>query len=57
MFRSNDFLNHDDKKDLIDTYHLRVPKTHVLGGIGLDLTQYPYSLANRDKIKFLFIGR
>ena len=51
------FLNHDDKKDLIDAYDLSVPKIHVLGGIGLDLAQYPYSMVSCDKVKFLFIGR
>lgn len=51
------FLNDDDKKDLIDTYHLNVSQTHVLGGIGLDLSHYPYSPVKNNTVKFLFIGR
>lgn len=51
------FLNHDDKKDLIDQYHLKVKNTHVLGGIGLNLSQYPYVAVNNTTVQFLFIGR
>jgi len=51
------FLNSDDRKDLMDTYGLKVPEVHVLGGIGLHLDQYPYSIAPSNPIKFLFIGR
>lgn len=51
------FLNSDDQQDLIDRYQLSVSKTHILGGIGLDLTQFPYTEARTTTIKFLFIGR
>jgi len=51
------FLNHDDKRDLIDKFYLKPLKTHILGGIGLDLSQYPYSAVNNNVINFLFIGR
>lgn len=51
------FLNPDDHKDLIEAYRLKVAKVHILGGIGLDLSQYPYSLITHDSINFLFIGR
>ena len=51
------FLNPDDKKDLMDTYHLSVPKVHILGGIGLDLDRFSYLPAKIEPIKFLFIGR
>ena len=51
------FLNLDDKKDLMDTYHLSVPKVHILGGIGLDLDRFSYLPAKIEPIKFLFIGR
>lgn len=51
------FLNSDDKQDLMDRYRLFVPKTHILGGIGLDLIQFPYTEVKTVPIKFLFIGR
>ena len=51
------FLNSDDKQDLMDRYRLFVPETHILGGIGLDLIQFPYTEAKTLPIKFLFIGR
>lgn len=51
------FLNSDDEKDLIDQYNLSVKKTHILGGIGLDLNDYTYSPAPVNPINFLFIGR
>ena len=51
------FLNKDDQQDLMHTYGLNVPEVHILGGIGLHLDQYPFSIASSDPIKFLFIGR
>lgn len=51
------FLNPDDKKDLLDQYNIKVRQSHILGGIGLDLSKYPYKTAPVDPIKFLFIGR
>ncbi|NCI79686.1 glycosyltransferase family 4 protein [Acinetobacter kanungonis] len=51
------FLNSDDKHDLIDKYSIKVPEVHILGGIGLHLEQYPYSIASFDPVNFLFIGR
>ena len=51
------FLNRDDQKDLMQVYDLKVPEVHILGGIGLHLDQYPYSIAPSNPIKFLFIGR
>jgi len=53
------FLNPDDPKDLIDEYAINVRKVEVLGGIGLNLKEYPYQpLTNIQKsINFLFIGR
>ena len=51
------FLNHDDPKDLLETYNIHAKKVYILGGIGLDLAQYPYSIASSFPIKFLFIGR
>ena len=51
------FLNSDDKHDLLDEHSIKVPEVHILGGIGLHLEQYPYSIALSDPVKFLFIGR
>lgn len=51
------FLNPDDKKDLMDRYQLSVPKTHILGGIGIDLAQFPYTEVQNKVVNFLFIGR
>lgn len=53
------FLNPDDPKDLIDQYAIKVRKVEVLGGIGLNLKEYPYQpiINIHQPINFLFIGR
>lgn len=51
------FLNPDDPKDLLETYHIKTEKMDILGGIGLDLNHYTYSQPIIDPINFLFIGR
>lgn len=53
------FLNPDDPKDLIGEYAINVRKLEVLGGIGLNLKEYPYqAIINlQQPINFLFIGR
>ncbi|QPF37915.1 glycosyltransferase family 4 protein [Acinetobacter sp. TTH0-4] len=53
------FLNPDDPKDLIDEYAINVRKVEVLGGIGLNLKEYPYQpiINIQQPINFLFIGR
>lgn len=53
------FLNPDDPKDLVDEYAIKVRKVEVLGGIGLNLKEYPYqTIVNlQQPINFLFIGR
>lgn len=53
------FLNPDDPKDLIDQYAMNVRKVEILGGIGLNLKEYPYQrISNiQQPINFLFIGR
>ena len=53
------FLNPDDPKDLIDQYAINVRKVEVLGGIGLNLKEYPYQpiINIQQPINFLFIGR
>ncbi|OCL91216.1 glycosyltransferase family 4 protein [Aliarcobacter thereius] len=51
------FLNPDDPKDLIEKYKIKVKKVEVLGAIGLNLDEYSYTKAPKDKIRFIFIGR
>ncbi|PWB13546.1 glycosyltransferase family 1 protein [Acinetobacter sp. AM] len=53
------FLNPDDPKDLLETYSIKVKNVVILGGIGLDLQEYPYQPVDDISlpIKFLFIGR
>jgi len=53
------FLNPDDPKDLLEKYAINVKIVEVLGGIGLNLQDYPYQpLSNIHlPLKFLFIGR
>ena len=51
------FLNPDDQHDLMQTYGLKVPEVHILGGIGLNLKEYQYTTAPIEPVKFLFIGR
>ncbi|UUM28124.1 glycosyltransferase family 4 protein [Acinetobacter colistiniresistens] len=51
------FLTADDQHDLMKVYGLNVPEVHILGGIGLNLNQYPFSEVPINPIKFLFIGR
>ena len=53
------FLNPDDPKDLIDEYAINVRKVEVLGGIGLNLKEYPCQpiINIQQPINFLFIGR
>lgn len=53
------FLNPDDPKDLLETYHIKVKQVGILGGIGLDLDKYSYQPIENigSSINFLFIGR
>lgn len=55
------FLNPDDPRDLLEKYKIKVRESEILGGIGLNLTDYPYQCLNHKKINkkvtFLFIGR
>ncbi|MBC2655736.1 glycosyltransferase family 4 protein [Pseudomonas sp. MSSRFD41] len=52
------FLNPDDPVDLIDKYRIHVKKVDVLGAIGLNLRDYPYSPSPAGAaLSFLFIGR
>jgi len=55
------FLNPDDPKDLLEKHAIQVKKVkvEVLGGIGLNLEDYPFQALNNihSPVKFLFIGR
>ena len=50
-------LNKDDQIDLVDKYRLKVNKISVLGGIGLKLSDYPYSRPPVSPVSFIFVGR
>lgn len=51
------FLNHDDPIDLIEHYKIKARNVSILGGIGLNLDDYPYSKPPSNPIRFIFIGR
>jgi glycosyltransferase involved in cell wall biosynthesis len=51
------FLNPDDRDELLVKHKLPVKDVVVLGGVGLDLVDYCYQVPNKDKVRFLFIGR
>lgn len=51
------FLNPDDPVDLLDKYKIKVKQANVLGGIGLNLADYPYSESRTQPVRFIFIGR
>lgn len=52
------FLNPDDPKDLLERYSIKSQHVEVLGGIGLNLADYPYQpVSISENIRFLFIGR
>ena len=53
------FLNPDDLKDLLEKNAISVKNVEVLGGIGLNLQDYPYQPLDNIHfpLKFLFIGR
>jgi len=51
------FLNHDDPVDLLERNTLQAKHVEVLGGIGLDLKEYPYSPPPVQPVRFIFIAR
>ena len=51
------FLNPDDPQDLVVKHNIKVKDIAVLGGIGLDLEQYPYVKPSLEAVSFIFIGR
>ena len=52
------FLNPDDPIDLLKFHYIAVKKFEVLGGIGLNLNDYPYQpISMESQTRFLFIAR
>jgi glycosyltransferase involved in cell wall biosynthesis len=52
------FLNPDDPRDLASTAKFCLKKIEILGGIGLELEDYPYSKPKMNKpFRFIFVGR
>ena len=52
------FLNPDDPKDLLAQNNIEVKKVHLLGGIGINLADYPFSTKQlNNNITFIFVGR
>lgn len=51
------FLNADDKNDLLVKTRIKVKNVFVLGGIGLDINEYPYTKPPTNPISFIFVAR
>jgi len=50
-------LNEDDRRDLVIKYNIKIKKCHVLGGIGLNLYDYPKAPLPTDGVSFIFVAR
>lgn len=50
-------LNKDDQHDLLIKHKIKVKHVHILGGIGVNLEEYPFSIAPTDPVSFIFIAR
>lgn len=57
MLNSLILLNHDDPKDLLEQNSIKVKSLYILGGIGLNLKDYPFQPIPNPPIKFIFIAR
>ena len=51
------FLNDDDKREFEDKKIIKKNKANVIGGIGIRLNEWPFSLPSNKNINFLFVGR
>ncbi len=51
------FLNPDDPIDLLQRYNIKTQQVSVLGGIGLNLEDYPYTEPSKESASFIFVGR
>lgn len=50
-------LNSDDARDLLVKHRITVQNISVLGGIGLNLDDYPYTAPPVSPVSFIFVGR
>ncbi len=50
-------LNEDDRRLLVVDHAIPIRRVDVLGGIGVDLTEFPFSPQPGDPFRFLFMGR
>lgn len=51
------FLNSDDQREFIDRRIIQIGKSSVLGGIGVDLSEWTFSEPVQDPLTFIFVGR
>ena len=56
-FESLILLNADDKRDLLVNEKIQVKKVHILGGIGLNMSDYPYCPPPVEPVSFIFVAR
>ncbi len=50
-------LNPDDRHDLLVNCNIKVKQAHILGGIGLNMTDYPFTPPPEPPVSFIFIAR
>ncbi|HGM7715691.1 TPA: glycosyltransferase family 4 protein [Serratia marcescens] len=50
-------LNPDDRHDLLVNCKINVKQAHILGGIGLNLADYPFTPPPTHPVSFIFIAR
>lgn len=50
-------LNEDDHREFMERRLIRPEKAAILGGIGVDLTEWPYQVPRTDPVEFVFVGR
>lgn len=51
------FLNADDKFELMSEVNFPDSRTHLLGGIGVDFSEYMYTQPPTERVSFIFVGR
>jgi glycosyltransferase involved in cell wall biosynthesis len=51
------FLNPDDRREFVDKGIVQSGKSSVLGGIGVDLSEWPFAESVVDPLTFVFVGR
>lgn len=51
------FLNPDDQREFVDRGIVQVDKSTVLGGIGIDLSEWTFAEPIVDPLTFIFVGR